>query len=342
MFVMIVVMSKDTKQDDIDHLVSIIRKAGLKEHISRGTTKTIVGIIGDESKIDKDLIESLDFVERVMPIQKPYKRVAREMHPEDSVIDVGKGVKIGGKEVVVIAGPCSVESEEQLFEIAYALKKIGVKMIRASAYKPRTSPYSFQGLGAEGLKIIKKVGDETGLVTETEVMDPRNVELVAKHVDVLRIGARNTQNFDLLKEVGKTDKPVILKNGLATTVEEWLFAAEYIMNEGNNKVILCERGIRTFEPLTRNTLNLSVIPVIKELTHLPVIVDPCHAAGRRGPVPALSKAAVAVGADGLLIEVHKDPERALSDKAQQLRVSDFEKLYEELKRVAAAVGREII
>ena len=330
---MIVVMGKGVTEEQLDHLTGLIKKAGLKVHVSPGTTKTIVGIIGDESKIEKDVLESLDFVEKVMPIQKPYRRASREVHPDNTIVDV-KGVKIGGNDVVVIAGPCSVESEEQLYGIGSRLKKMGIKVMRASAYKPRTSPYAFQGLGVKGLRIIQKVGKELGLVTETEVMDTRSVEEVAKHVDMLRVGARNTQNFDLLKEVGKVDKPVILKNGIST--------AEYIMNEGNNNVILCERGIRTFEPMTRNTLNLSVIPILKDVTHLPVIVDPCHAAGKRGPVPALSKASIAVGADGLLIEVHNDPEHALSDQSQQLRPEEFEKLYAQLRGVAKAVGRGLI
>ena len=338
---MIVVMDKNVSQKNLDHLVDIIEKEDLEVHISKGKMKLIVGVIGDETKLDKQVIQSLGFVEKVMPIQKPYRRASREVQPENSIVDV-KGVKFGGKDIVMIAGPCAVESEDQMFVVANALKKMGVKVFRSSAYKPRTSPYAFQGLGEKGLKIIDKVRKETGLIVETEVMDPRNVELVAKHVDMIRIGARNTQNFDLLKEVGKIDKPVILKNGLSTTIEEWLFAAEYIMNEGNNNVILCERGIRTFEPLTRNTLNLSIIPILKKLTHLPVIVDPCHAAGKREPIPALSKAAIAVGADGLLIEVHDDPEHALSDQAQQLTIKEFEKLYADLKKVALAVDRTLI
>ncbi|HLC92280.1 MAG TPA: 3-deoxy-7-phosphoheptulonate synthase [archaeon] len=337
---MIIVMEKGVGQKELDHISEIIKKAGLKAHISIGESKTIVGVIGDESKIDKEIFESLDYVESVMPIQKPYRRASREIHPDNTVVDLGKGVKIGGNEVVMIAGPCSVESEEQMFTIANTLKKMGVRVMRASAYKPRTSPYAFQGMGPKALKILDKVRKETGMIVETEVMDTRNVEEAARHVDMLRVGARNTQNFDLLKEVGKVDKPVILKNGISTTIEEWLFAAEYIMNEGNNKVILCERGIRTSEPFTRNTLDLSAIPILKELTHLPIIVDPCHAAGKRGPIPALSKAAIAVGADGLLIEVHTDPENALSDNAQQLKPAEFEKLYKELKGVAQAVGRK--
>jgi len=339
---MIIVMdNKKITQKELDEIVGLIEKAGLKAHISKGSQKTIVGVIGDESKLDKEVIESYDFVESVMPIQKPYRRAAKESHPERTIVDV-EGVKFGGKDIVMIAGPCSVESEEQMFTIANALKKMGVKVFRSSAYKPRTSPYAFQGLGLEGLKIIKKVKDETGLIVETEVMDTRNVETVAKYVDIIRVGARNTQNFDLLKEVGKVNKPVILKNGLSTTVEEWLYSAEYIMNEGNRDIILCERGIRTFETATRNTLNLSVIPILKELTHLPVIVDPCHAAGRRGPIPALSRAAIAVGADGLLIEVHNDPAHALSDQAQQLTPQEFEKLYSECKKVALAIGRKLV
>ena len=334
-------MNKSVTQEQIDHIVDIIEKAGLKVHISKGTEKCIIGIIGDERKVDQDKIMGLDYVEKLMPIQKPYRRVSREAHPDNTVIDV-KGVKFGGKDIVIIAGPCACESEEQMFEVANALKKMGVKAFRASAYKPRTSPYAFQGMAEEGLKIIRKVGDETGLIVETEVMDTRDVETVAKYVDMIRIGARNTQNFDLLKEVGKVNKPVILKNGLATTVDEWLFAAEYIMNEGNPNVILCERGIRTFEPLTRNTLNLSVIPLVKKLTHLPVIVDPCHAAGKKEPIPALAKAAVAVGADGLLVEVHNDPENALSDQAQQFTPKDFEVIYKDLKKVAEAVGRKLV
>ena len=339
---MIVVISNKVTQEQLDQLTDLIESKDLKVHISKGSTKTIVGIIGDEKKIDTQELIGFDFVEKVMPVQKPYRRVSREFHPENTIVDVGKGVKFGGKEIVMIAGPCAVESEEQMVAIAGALKKMGVRFMRASAYKPRTSPYSFQGMKEEGLKIIKKIGEEFDLVTETEVMDVRDVATVAKYVDVIRVGARNTQNFDLLKEVGKVDKPVILKNGIATTLDEWLFAAEYIMNEGNNNVILCERGIRTFEPTTRNTLNLSVIPVLKEITHLPVIVDPCHAAGKRGPIPALSKASIAVGADGLLIEVHNNPEHACSDQAQQLRPNDFEVLYKDLKRVAKAVDRELV
>lgn len=338
---MIIVMDKDVSQKNLDHLVDIIEKSGLEAHISKGKIKIIVGVIGDEKQVDRPVIESLDFVEKVIPIQKPYRRASREVKPENTIVDV-KGVKFGGKDIVMIAGPCSVESEDQMFVVANALKKMGVKVFRSSAYKPRTSPYAFQGLGEKGLKIIDKIRKETGLIVETEVMDPRNVEVVAKHVDMIRIGARNTQNYDLLKEVGKIDKPIILKNGLSTTIEEWLFAAEYIMNEGNNNIILCERGIRTFEPLTRNTLNLSIIPVLKKLTHLPVIIDPCHAAGKKEPIPALSKAAIAVGADGLLIEVHDDPEHALSDQAQQLKIKEFEQLYKDLKRVALAVDRKLV
>ncbi len=338
---MIVVMDRSVSQGQIDKVVDIIKEAGLQAHISKGEKKVIIGVIGNVAKISREKLENLSFVEKVMSVQKPYKRASREVQPHNSIVEAG-GVRFGGNEVVMIAGPCAVESEEQMFEIANALKKMGVRVFRSSAYKPRTSPYEFQGLGEKGLKIIKKIKEETGMVVETEVMDPRNVELIAKYVDIIRVGARNVQNYDLLKEVGKVNKPVILKNGLSTTIDEWLFAAEYIMNEGNMNVILCERGIRTFEPQTRNTLNLSAVPVIKSLSHLPIIVDPCHAAGKRGPIPALSKAAIAVGADGLLIEVHNNPEKALSDQAQQLSIPDFEKLYADLKRVALAVDRKLI
>jgi len=337
----IVIDNKNAGQKEIDSVVDIIEKAGLRAHISRGTTKTIIGVIGDESKINKNKICALGFVEKVMPIQKPYTRVSRESQSENTIVEV-KDVKFGENEIITIAGPCAVESEEQMFEVANALKKMGIKVFRSSAYKPRTSPYAFQGMGEKGLKLIRKVGDETGMVVETEVMDTRNVELVAKYVDIIRIGARNTQNYDLLKEVGKINKPIILKNGLSTTADEWLFAAEYIMNEGNSNIILCERGIRTFEPITRNTLNLSIIPVLKKMTHLPVIVDPCHAAGKKEWIPALSKASVAVGADGLLIEVHNDPANALSDQTQQFTPKEFEKLYNDLKKVASAIGRKLV
>jgi 3-deoxy-7-phosphoheptulonate synthase len=276
-----------------------------------------------------------------MPVLAPYKLVSREFKSEKSVIEIGKGVKIGGKKIAVMAGPCAIENLDTLYEIAREIKKAGATILRGGAFKPRTSPYSFQGLGQEGLKYLKKVGDELGLVTISEVMDPRDVELLANYVDILQIGARNMQNFNLLKEVGLTRKPVVLKRGLSSTVKELLMSAEYILSGGNFNVILCERGIRTFEDSTRNTLDISAVPVTGQLSHLPIIVDPSHAAGKWGLVASLSKAAVAAGTDGLIIEVHSHPEDALSDGAQSLIPANFVSLMQELKVIAQAVGREI-
>jgi 3-deoxy-7-phosphoheptulonate synthase len=276
-----------------------------------------------------------------MPVLAPYKLVSREFKGENSVIDVGKGIKIGDKKIAVMAGPCAIENIDTLYEIAREIKKAGATILRGGAFKPRTSPYSFQGLGEEGLKVLKKVGDELGLVTISEVMDPREVELVASHVDILQIGCRNMQNFNLLKEVGSTKKPVVLKRGLSSTIKELLMSAEYVLSGGNFNVILCERGIRTFEDATRNTLDISAVPIAKQLSHLPIIVDPSHAAGKWGLVPSLSKAAIAAGADGLIVEVHSHPEDALSDGAQSLLPSNFAGLMQELKILAKAVGREI-
>lgn len=337
---MIIVVKKGASQEEVREIVSKIEASGLKAHVSKGEERTIIGAIGDERKLNVTQLEALNGIEKVMPVVKPYKVASREFHPEDTVIDV-EGVKIGGKELAIWGGPCSVESEEQVFAIAEAVKKAGVKLFRGSVYKPRTSPYDFQGMGDKGLKILKKVKDELGLVIETEVMDIRKVEIAAKYVDLLRVGARNMQNFDLLKEVGKINKPVILKNGLSSTIKEFLMSAEYIMSEGNHKVILCERGIRTFETETRFTLDLSAVPVIKGLTHLPIIVDPSHAAGRRDIVGALSKAAVAAGADGLLIEVHNAPEKAMCDGKQSVTTNDFPAMLGEIGKVATAVGRAI-
>ena len=276
-----------------------------------------------------------------MPVLAPYKLVSKEFKHDSSVIDLGKGVKIGGKKIVIMAGPCAIENPETLTDIARLVKEAGATVLRGGAFKPRTSPYSFQGLGEEGLKYLKKAGDDLGLVTITEVMDPRDVGLVANYADILQIGARNMQNFNLLKEVGLTKKPVLLKRGLSSTIKELLMSAEYIMAGGNFNVILCERGIRTFEDSTRNTLDISAVPVVKSLSHLPIIVDPSHAAGKWGLVPALSKAAVAAGADGLIIEVHTHPEDAKSDGAQSLIPDNFKNLIKECRTIASAVGREI-
>jgi len=338
---MIIVLRPDATEEQINHIIEKVQKLGLKPHVSRGTERTIIGVIGPEDVLHVTPLEVFPGVEKVMPVLAPYKLVSREFRPQDSVIDLGKGVKIGAKKIVVMAGPCAIENLETLKEIATQVKKTGATVLRGGAFKPRTSPYSFQGLGEEGLKYLSKVGNELGLVTVTEVMDPRDVELVARYADILQIGARNMQNFNLLKEVGQTKKPVLLKRGMSSTIKELLMSAEYILSGGNFNVILCERGIRTFEDFTRNTLDISAVPAVEQLSHLPVIVDPSHAAGKWGLVPALSKAAVASGADGLIIEVHSHPEDAVSDGVQSLIPSNFACLMEELKTLAKALGREI-
>ncbi len=338
---MIIVLKPDATDDQINHLIEKVQKLGLKPLVSKGTERTIVGVIGPEDILRVTPLEAFPGVEKVMPVLAPYKLVSREFKHEDSVIELGKGVKIGGKKIIVMAGPCAIEDIDTLHNVAREIKKAGATVLRGGAFKPRSSPYSFQGLGEEGLKYLKKVGDEIGLVTISEVMDTRDVELVAKYVDVLQIGARNMQNFNLLKEIGLTKKPVLLKRGLSNTVKELLMSAEYVLSGGNFNLVLCERGIRTFEDSTRNTLDISAVPVAKEFSHLPIIVDPSHAAGRWGLVPALSKGAIACGADGLIIEVHSHPEDARSDGAQSLLPSNFSILMEELKVLAKAVGREI-
>lgn len=338
---MIIVLRPDATEEQISHVIDRVKKLGLTPHVSKGTERTIIGVIGPEDILRVTPLEVFPGVEKVMPVLAPYKLVSRELRKEPSVIDLGKGVKIGGKKIVVMAGPCAIENLETLFEVAKEVKKAGATVLRGGAFKPRTSPYAFQGLGEEGLKYLKKAGDDLGLVTITEVMDPRDVGLVVEYADVLQIGARNMQNFNLLKEVGITKKPVLLKRGLSSTIKELLMSAEYILAGGNFNVILCERGIRTFEDFTRNTLDISSVPVVKQLSHLPIIVDPSHAAGKWGLVAPLAKAAVAVGADGLIIEVHSHPEDAVSDGAQSLIPSNFSNLMQELKALAKAAGREI-
>ncbi|MDD5079165.1 MAG: 3-deoxy-7-phosphoheptulonate synthase [Candidatus Omnitrophica bacterium] len=338
---MIIVLKPGTTEEQVSHIIQKVEKLGLTPHVSKGTERTIIGVIGPEDILRITPLEAYPGVEKVMPVLAPYKLVSREFKSQDSVIDVGKGVKIGGKNIVIFAGPCAIEDIDTLYDIAQEVKKAGAKILRGGAFKPRTSPYSFQGKGKEGLEILQKVGNDLDMVTITEVMDSRDVELVAKYVDILQIGARNMQNFNLLKEVGQTKKPVLLKRGLASTIKELLMSAEYILSGGNFNVILCERGIRTFEDYTRNTLDISAIPAVKQLSHLPIIADPSHAAGKWGLVAALSKAAVAAGADGLIVEVHSHPEDALSDGAQSLLPDNFANLTQELKTVAAAVGREI-
>jgi len=331
---MIIVLRPDATPEQIDYIIKRVEKLGLKTMISKGVERTIIGVIGPEDILRVQPLEIFPGVEKVMPVLAPYKLVSRDFKPQDTVIEITKEVKIGTKEVIVIAGPCSIESKEQLLLVAKQIKSAGGKILRGGAFKPRTSPYSFQGLGKEGLKILKEVSEEVGLPTITEVMDTRDVELVSQYTDILQIGARNMQNFNLLKEIGQTKKPVLLKRGLSATIKELLMSAEYILSGGNFNVVLCERGIRTFEEATRNTLDLSAIPVIKQLSHLPVIVDPSHATGKWNLVAPLSRAAVACGADGLLIEV-------LSDGPQQLLPEKFSELMEELKKVAQSVNREI-
>jgi len=338
---MIIVFKKGATQAEIDNLIKRIEKLGLKAMISKGAERTIVGVIGPEDVIRLQPLEVFPEVDKVMTVLPPYKLVSREFKKENSVIKIKEGVQIGSKKIAVVAGPCSIETKEQLAKIAKSVKESGATILRGGAYKPRTSPYTFQGLGEEGLKILKDVSDNIGIATATEVMDTRDVELVVKYADILQIGARNMQNFNLLKEVGQTKKPVILKRGLSATIKELLMSAEYILSEGNFNVILCERGIRTFEVFTRNTLDISAIPAIKMLSHLPVIVDPSHAAGKWGMVTPLSKAAVAAGADGLMVEVHPEPQEALSDGPQQLLPQNFAELMKELSGIAAVVGREM-
>ena len=336
---MIIVMKQGAKKENIQNVINLIEENKLKPVPLYGTERTVIAVIGDERILHIDSLRALPDVEKVMEVLKPYKLASLEFHPERTIVKVD-GVEIG-KDIVVMAGPCSVESKEQIIETAKAVKKAGAKILRGGAFKPRTSPYSFQGLGEGGLKLLKQAKEETGLPIITEVMDTRNVELVMKYADILQIGARNMQNYDLLKEVGKSKHPVLLKRGMSATINEWLMSAEYIMAEGNHNVILCERGIRTFETHTRNTLDLNAVPAIKELTHWPVSVDPSHGTGKYNLVAPMSKAAIAAGADGLLIEVHPNPEKSVSDADQTISTKRFEKLMGELKLIANAIGRKI-
>jgi len=338
---MIIVLRPDATEQQVNHIIERVTKLGLTPHVSKGTERTIIGVIGPEDVLRVTPLEVFPGVEKVIPVLAPYRLVSREFKPENSIIDLGKGVKIGDKKIIVMAGPCAIENSDTLYEIAKEAKKAGATVLRGGAFKPRTSPYSFQGLGEEGLKYLNKVGSDLGLATVTEVMDPRDVGLVANYADILQIGARNMQNFNLLKEVGLTKKPVLLKRGMSSTVKELLMSAEYILSGGNFNVVLCERGIRTFEDSTRNTLDISAVSVVKQLSHLPIIIDPSHAAGKWGLVSSLSKAAVAGGADGLIIEVHSHPEDAVSDGAQSLKPDKFLALMGELKTLSRAIGREI-
>ena len=337
---MVIVFKPGAPEKNKAKMRSNLESKGFQINEINGVNMTIFGIIGDTSTLDINMLRIDDAVDKVMRVQEPFKRANRMFHPQDSVINVG-GVEIGGRKIQVIAGPCSVETQEQVTDIAKSIKLGGASMLRGGAFKPRTSPYSFQGLKEVGLDYLKGAKKETGLPIVTEIMSPYMIERFVEDVDLIQVGARNMQNFELLKELGKTNKPILLKRGLAATIEEWLMAAEYIMSEGNENVILCERGIRTFETYTRNTLDVSAIPAVKKLSHLPVVVDPSHAAGMWWMVEPLAKAAVAVGADGLLIEVHNDPEAAWCDGAQSLKPDRFAKLMGDLRGIANIVGREL-
>lgn len=337
---MIVVMNIGATPAQIERVKEKLTQMGFGIHHSEGVERTILGVIGPKQPGVMESIESMEGVEKVVPILQPFKLASLEFKKEPTKVQVGDA-EFGGNRLVVIAGPCAVESEEQMLATAKAVKEAGASMLRGGAYKPRTSPYAFQGLEEEGLKILKNVSRTVGIPFVTEVVNPNDVELVSQYADMLQIGARNMQNFTLLKEVGKSNKPVMLKRGLSATIEEWLMAAEYILSEGNYQVVLCERGIRTYEPSTRNTLDISAVPIIRRLSHLPVIVDPSHASGKRHLVAPLSRAAVAVGADGLVVEVHPNPENALSDGPQSLNFAGFEELIRTIRPIVEAMGRTL-
>jgi 3-deoxy-7-phosphoheptulonate synthase len=338
---MIIVLKPEATQAQVDHIMDKIRERGLVPHLSKGQERSVIGVIGDERTIQNVPLAVFPGVESVTVILAPYKLVSREFRKENTVITLGEGVTIGGKTVPIMAGPCAVETKEQVTGVAKAVKSSGARVLRGGAFKPRTSPYAFQGLAEEGLQYLAEAKKVTGLPIITEVVDPRDIELVAQYADVLQIGARNMQNFRLLTEIGKQRKPVLLKRGLSATIKEFLLSAEYIMAGGNHSVMLCERGIRTFETQTRNTLDLSAVPLIQKLSHLPVVVDPSHATGRWDLVVPLARAAVASGCDGLLVEVHSNPEEALCDGEESLTPAKFAAMMDELRRVAQAVGREI-
>ncbi len=334
---MIIVIKQNSKEQQVENLISWIENQGLGVHVSKGEYNTILGLIGDANKIDADLVSGLEIVEGVKKISEPFKQANRKFHPDDSVIDIGGGVKIGGGSFNIIAGPCSVESESQVCEIANSVKASGATMLRGGAFKPRTSPYDFQGLKAEGIELLLEAKKITGMPIVTEIMNANHLPLF-EHVDVIQVGARNMQNFELLKELGKTKKPILLKRGLANTMKELLMSAEYIMAGGNENIILCERGIRTFETYTRNTLDLSAVPMLKELSHLPVVVDPSHATGMSKLVKPMALAAAAAGADGLMIEVHNDPAHALCDGAQSLTPAQFDDVVKSVFAMKKALG----
>lgn len=335
---MIVVIKKNYDPGQVDDLIRRIRDWGLDVYKSDGADPEILGLVGDASKVDVEFVKSLDFVDGVIPVDEPYKNANRKLHPADTVIDIA-GHKFGGGSFQIIAGPCSVESERQMIEVAQAVKRAGATILRGGAFKPRTSPYSFQGMGTEGLKLLRKAKQETGMPIVTEIVSEYHIDDFYD-VDIIQVGARNMQNFDLLKHLGRLKTPILLKRGVAATIEEWLMSAEYILSEGNPNVILCERGIRTYETYTRNTMDISAIPVLKQRTHLPVIADPSHASGIASLVTPLSLAATAAGADGLIIEVHNDPPHALCDGEQSLRPQQFEDAVRAIDRILAAIGKK--
>ncbi|MBW3671783.1 MAG: 3-deoxy-7-phosphoheptulonate synthase [Acidobacteria bacterium] len=337
---MVIVMQQEASEEAIEKIVAELTKRGFDVHRSTGTNQTVLGVVGEMDRIDPREFELYEGVQEVVRVSEPYKLAGRTFRKENSVIRAG-GVSIGGSEVVVMAGPCTIESEAQVFATARRVARAGAKVLRGGAYKPRSSPYSFQGMGIDGLKILRAAGDEFGMATVSEVMEISQIEGMLEYVDILQVGARNMQNFNLLSALGKIRKPILLKRGMSATIQEWLLAAEYIMQGGNYEVIFCERGIRTFETYTRNTLDISAIPVVQKLSHLPIIADPSHATGRRDKVMPLARAAVAAGADGVLIEVHQNPEEALCDGPQSLYPDQFARLMDELRIIVPAVGRSI-
>jgi 3-deoxy-7-phosphoheptulonate synthase len=337
---MVVVMQERATEEQIEKVVAHLVELGMDVHRSTGVSRTVLGAVGDDRQIDPRLIEMLDGVTEVLRVTEPYKLASRAFKPEGTVVAIGD-VRVGGDEVIVMAGPCSAESDEQVNGVAAAVKKAGAKVLRGGAFKPRSSPYSFQGLGEEGLRMLRAAANQHDLKLVSEVMDISQIELIDKYADIFQLGARNMQNFTLLRELGRARKPVLLKRGISATIEEWLLSAEYILAGGNAQVILCERGIRTFESYTRNTLDISAIPVVKKRSHLPIIADPSHGTGRRDKVAPMARAAVAAGADGLIIEVHCDPDHALSDGAQSLYPQQFDRLMAELRIIAPAIGRTI-
>jgi len=340
---MIVNMAQGATEEQINHVVERIKECGCQAHMSRGEERTVIGVVGrsEQHQSELEALVAAPGVEEIIRISHPFKLASRNFRPDGSIVELGKGVSIGGAEVIVGAGPCAVESPEQINEIAQGVARAGAKLLRGGAFKPRSSPYSFQGLGEKGLKLLREAADKNGLLVVSEVMDPSQIELMLPYVDVMQVGARNMQNYHLLRALGENSKPVLLKRGMAATIEELLLSAEYIMSGGNYNVILCERGIRTFDTYMRNTMDIAAIPVIKQLSHLPVMADPSHGTGRRDKVPPMARAAVAAGADGLLIEVHQDPERALSDGAQSIYPDQFARLMDEVRVIAPAVGRRI-